>query len=882
MTVRVPSTSNKDRGVILLLGLLKGLLDANERDVRRIRKVVDRINGFEEAMKACSHDELRGKTDLFRERLAQGETLDDLLPEAFAAVREASRRTLKLRHYDVQMIGGIVLHQGRISEMKTGEGKTLVATSPVYLNALSGKGVHVVTVNDYLAKRDARWMAPIYHLLGLSVGIINHDSAYLYDPTVEIEDEGLNRLRLVHRSEAYRADITYGTNNEFGFDYLRDNMVMSLEQRVQRELNYAIVDEVDSILIDEARTPLIISGRGTKSTDLYERFAKVAKELRKDVHYSVEEKAKSAPLTEEGVARVEQVLGIENLFDPEHMELAHHMNNALRAKECYRNEIEYVIRDGEIVIVDEFTGRLMFGRRYSDGLHQAIEAKEGVKVRQEDQTLATITFQNYFKLYSKLAGMTGTAATEEREFREIYNLDVLVIPTNVPVQRQDLSDLVYKDEDVKFRAVLADIEERHALGQPILVGTRSIEKSEYLSMLLKRKGILHNVLNAKYHEREAQIIAQAGRVGAVTIATNMAGRGVDIKLGGDPPVPEEEQKVKELGGLYILGTERHESRRIDNQLRGRAGRQGDPGASRFYVGLDDELMRLFGSDRIKNWMEKLGVEDDVPIEHSWITKGIENAQQKVEGHHFDIRKNVLQYDDTMNEQRRIIYEERSRILRGEELKPHILGFVGEITDDLLHEFASTEVQPAEWDLEGLANALNEQFTPPSPMKSGDLAGATVDEMRDLVMNRATEVYDAKEARLGSELMRELEKVALLRTLDEKWIEHLSNIDMLREGIGLRGYGQKDPRIEFIREAFEEFEGLKRRIRDDTVQFLYRVEVRMGERVEQRETMQVTRTNRDDSGRGTTVKRSGAKLGRNDPCWCGSGKKWKKCHYPELR
>ena len=880
--VRAPSTSINDRDVILLLGLLKGLLDANERDVRRMRKVVDRINGFEEAMKACSHDELRGRTDLFRERLAQGETLDDLLPEAFAAVREAARRTLKLRHYDVQMIGGIVLHQGRISEMKTGEGKTLVATSPVYLNALSGKGVHVVTVNDYLAKRDARWMAPIYHLLGLSVGIINHDSAYLYDPTIEIEDESLNRLRPVHRSEAYRADITYGTNNEFGFDYLRDNMVMSLEQRVQRELNYAIVDEVDSILIDEARTPLIISGRGTKSTDLYERFAKVARDLRKDVHYSVEEKAKSAPLTEEGVARVEQILGVENLFDPEHMELAHHMNNALRAKECYRNEIEYVIRDGEIVIVDEFTGRLMFGRRYSDGLHQAIEAKEGVKVRQEDQTLATITFQNYFKLYSKLAGMTGTAVTEEREFREIYKLDVVVIPTNVPVQRQDLSDLVYKDENAKFRAVVADIEERHALGQPILVGTRSIEKSEYLSTLLKRKGIPHNVLNAKYHEREAQIIAQAGRVGGVTIATNMAGRGVDIKLGGDPPVPEEEQKVKELGGLYILGTERHESRRIDNQLRGRAGRQGDPGASRFYVGLDDELMRLFGSDRIKSWMERLGVEDDVPIEHSWITKGIENAQQKVEGHHFDIRKNVLQYDDTMNEQRRIIYEERGRILRGEELKPHILSFVGEITDDLMREFASPEVPPAEWDLEGLVNALNEQFVLPSPLKLGELAGATAAEMRDLVMNRAIETYDAKEARLGAELMRELEKVALLRTLDEKWIEHLSNIDMLREGIGLRGYGQKDPRIEFIREAFEEFEGLKRRIRDDTVQFLYRVEVRMGERVEQRETMQVTRTNRDDSGRGTTVKRVGAKLGRNDPCWCGSGKKWKKCHYPELR
>lgn len=863
-----------------MLGLLKGLLDSNERDVRRLRKIVDRVNGFEPAMQACSHDELRARTDVFRERLAKGETLDDILPEAFAAVREAARRTLKLRHYDVQMIGGIVLHQGRISEMKTGEGKTLVATCPVYLNALSGRGVHVVTVNDYLAKRDARWMAPIYHLLGLSVGIINHDTAYLYDPTVEVEDDSLNRLRPVHRREAYQADITYGTNNEFGFDYLRDNMVMALEQRVQRELNFAIVDEVDSILIDEARTPLIISGRGTESTDLYERFAKVARELRKDVHYSVEEKAKSAPLTEEGVARVEQILGIENLFDPEHMELAHHINNALRAKECYRNEIEYVIKNGEIVIVDEFTGRLMFGRRYSDGLHQAIEAKEGVKVRQEDQTLATITFQNYFKLYAKLAGMTGTAATEEREFREIYNLDVVIIPTNVPVVRQDLSDLVYKDEDAKFRAVVADIEERHAKGQPILVGTRSIEKSEYLSAILKRKGIPHNVLNAKYHEKEAQIIAQAGRVGGVTIATNMAGRGVDIKLGGDPPEPTEEQQVKQLGGLYILGTERHESRRIDNQLRGRSGRQGDPGASRFYVGLDDELMRLFGSDRIKGWMERLGVEDDVPIEHSWITRGIENAQQKVEGHHFDIRKNVLQYDDTMNVQRQIIYEQRDRILRGEELKPHILGFVREIADDLLGEYASSEVSPGEWDLEGLVHALNEQFALASPLQVEQLRGSTVPAMREVILGQVEGVYEAKEERLGPDLMRELEKVALLRTLDEKWIEHLGNIDMLKEGIGLRGYGQKDPRIEFRREAFEEFEGLKRRIRDDSVQFLFRVEVRIGEHVEHRETMHVTRTNRDDSGRGTTVKRVGAKLGRNDPCWCGSGKKWKKCHYPE--
>ena len=864
------------------MNFLSALFDPNEREIRKMRKTVTKINSFEPTMQALTTDELRGLTDKFRQRLASGkETLDDILPEAFAATREASVRTLKLRHYVVQMIGAIVLHQGRISEMKTGEGKTLVATAAVYLNALSGKGVHVVTVNDYLAKRDARWMAPIYHLLGLSVGIINHDTAYLYDPTVELDDESVNHLRPVHRMDAYLADITYGTNNEFGFDYLRDNMVMSLEQRVQRELNFAIVDEVDSILIDEARTPLIISGRGTGSTNMYAKYAQVVRDLKKDVHYTVEEKAKSAPLTEEGVAKVEKLLGVTNLFDQENMETAHYVTNALRAKECYRLDIEYVVKNGEIVIVDEFTGRLMFGRRYSDGLHQAIEAKEGVKVRQEDQTLATITFQNYFKLYNKLAGMTGTAATEEREFREIYNLDVVIIPTNVPVKREDLSDQVYKNEKIKFKAVIDDVKERHAKGQPILVGTRSIEKSEQLSALLRGLGIKHEVLNAKYHEKEAQIIAQAGRLGAVTIATNMAGRGVDIKLGGDPPDPEEEKKVQAAGGLYILGTERHESRRIDNQLRGRAGRQGDAGASRFYVGLDDELMRLFVSDRIRSWMDRLGVEEEV-IDNPLITRGIENAQRKVEGHHFDIRKNVLKYDDTMNEQRRVIYEERNRILKGEELRPHVIDFIHEMTSGMVRHFCSEEVAPSDWDLEGLMAAAQEHFVLPEEAEIKAFGNKVPDEIIELIDGWAGKVYAEKEARVGAELMRELEKYALLRILDEKWIEHLSNIELLREGIGLRGYGQKDPQVEFIREAYEEFEGLKCRIRDATVDYLFKVEVREQEQVEQKETMHVTSTNRDDSGVGVTLRRIGAKLGRNDPCWCGSGKKWKKCHYPEER
>ncbi len=863
------------------MGFIEWLFDPNEREIRKIRKVVKKINDFEESMKSRSDEELHALTDKFRQRLQDKETLDDLLPEAFAAVREASKRTLGLRHYDVQMIGGVVLHQGRIAEMKTGEGKTLVATSPVYLNALTGRGVHVVTVNDYLAKRDGRWMAPIYHFLGLSVGIINHDTAYLYDPEIETGDDSNNHLRPVPRRQAYEADITYGTNNEYGFDYLRDNMVMDLDQRVQRELNFAIVDEVDSILIDEARTPLIISGRGTGSTNMYGRYAQVARELKRDVHYTVEEKSKTAPLTEEGVAKVEQLLGLRNLFDPDNMETAHFIDNALRAKECYRNDIEYVIKGGEIVIVDEFTGRLMFGRRYSDGLHQAIEAKEGVKVRQEDQTLATITFQNYFKLYHKLAGMTGTALTEEREFREIYDLDVVVIPTNVKVARIDLHDQVYKNEKYKFKAVCADIKERHEKGQPILVGTRSIEKSEELSQLLNKMGIKHNVLNAKYHEKEAHIIAQAGRLGAVTIATNMAGRGVDIKLGGDPADPEEEKKVREAGGLYILGTERHESRRIDNQLRGRAGRQGDPGASRFYVALDDELMRLFASDRIRNLMDTLGLEDEV-IENPLISRGIENAQMKVESHHFEIRKNVLKYDDTMNEQRRVIYADRDRILKGENLRETIYGFIEEEVSDLVDMHMHEQAEPETWDFDGLLVALHDQLVLPEGVSKADLGGKLPSEIKETVVGWLRQVYDKKVEALGNQLMSDLERFTLLRVTDEKWIEHLSNIELLREGIHLRGYGQKDPQVEFIREAAEEFDGLKRRLRDDTLHYLFRVEVQTPDQIEQKETMRETATNRDSERAAEPIRRSGAKLGRNDPCWCGSGKKWKKCHYPEER
>ena len=866
----------------MLQTLLKKVFDSNEREVKKLRKIVDGINAWESKLEKLSDEELQAQTPKFKERLAKGATLDDVLEEAFATVREASRRVMKMRHYDVQLIGSLVLHQGRIAEMKTGEGKTLMCTCAVYANALEGKGVHVITVNDYLAKRDGSWNAPLYHFLGMSVGIINHDSAFVYDPE---RAEGSEPVRKVERREAYAADITYGTNNEYGFDYLRDNMVWQLEHKVQRGHNYAIVDEVDSILIDEARTPLIISGRGEQGDADYGKYAGIVDELERDVHYTVEEKSKSASLTDEGTERVEELLDIDNLFDFENSEAAHRIGNALRAKECYRNDIEYVIKDDEIVIVDEFTGRLMFGRRYSDGLHQAIEAKEGVEVRSEDQTLASITFQNYFKMYKKLCGMTGTAATEEREFREIYNVDVVIIPTHRPIARQDLPDLVYRDEPAKFRAVVQDIIETNAKQRPILVGTRSIEQSEKLSRELAKNNITHQVLNAKYHEQEAEIIAQAGRPGAVTIATNMAGRGVDIVLGGHPMDPEKQKLVKDAGGLCIIGTERHESRRIDNQLRGRSGRQGDPGSSRFYIGLDDELMRLFGSERITKAMDLLKIEDDVPIESGMVTRGIENAQKKVEGHHFDIRKNVLKYDDTMNEQRRIIYEERDRILSGEALKPHVMDFVEQLAESWVETFCNPEIPPQRWEFDEMWEEMHQVLNLPEEATLDELkAQKTPKAMVKKIRAWAGEYYDSKEETLGAETMGAFEKWCLLQTLDQKWIDHLKNIDQLKVGIGLRGYGQKDPQLEFIKEAFDMFTALKHRILEDTVRFLFKLEVRAEQEVQAERSIEETSTNRDEAiapeAPRQPTRRQAAKIGRNDVCWCGSGKKWKKCHYPD--
>lgn len=865
------------------MDFLKKLIDGNEREINRFTKRVKKINELEEDMKALSDSELKAKSEEFKSRIEEEKDLDSVLNEAFAAIREASRRIIGLRHFDVQLIGGMVLHQGRIVEMRTGEGKTLVATSPVYLNALLGKGVHVVTVNDYLAKRDCCWMGPIYHFMGQSVACIQHDSAFMYNPNYICKDENLNYLEPISRKEAYACDITYGTNNEFGFDYLRDNMVMSIEDRVQRGRNYAIVDEVDSILIDEARTPLIISGRGAESTDLYVKFSRIVRNLKKDVDYTVDEKAHSVPLTDEGVARLESELHLDNLYDNQNMELTHHVNSALKAKELFKKDVEYVVKDNEIVIVDENTGRLMFGRRYSDGIHQAIEAKEGMKVKSEDQTLASITFQNYFRLYSKLGGMTGTALTEEREFREIYNLDVVVIPTNRSMVRKDMSDVVYKTEKAKFEAVISQIEELHKNGQPVLVGTRSIEKSELLGFMLKRKGIPHNILNAKYHEKEAQIIAQAGKKGAVTIATNMAGRGVDILLGGNPPDEGVTQdNIRELGGLYIIGTERHESRRIDNQLRGRSGRQGDPGCSRFYVALEDELMRLFGSDKIASIMERLGIEDNEAIENGFISKAIERAQQKVEMHHFDMRKTVLDYDNVMNMQREVIYAERDKILEGDELKESIDGMIKTVASSVVGIYASEDVSSEDWDLKSIVRSFNDFFPSSKPITSEELEEYTsVEDLSEFLGERASELYEEKEKSVPTEIMRQVERFALLRILDEKWIDHLCSMDILREGIGLRAYGQKDPRIEYVNEAFIEFEALKQRIQEDTVKFLMRVKIQTGGENQQQTQKSPKRQLKINRGEGSdttsaTVRKQSNKPGPNEPCSCGSGKKYKKC------
>src|SRR5579885_3097901 len=837
--------------------------------------------------------------DELRERVHGGEPLDDVMLETFALVREAAKRTLGQRHHDVQLIGGAVLFSGKIAEMKTGEGKTLVATLPLALNALEGRGGHLVTPNDYLSRVGAGWMGPVYHLLGISVGVITHEFAGIYDPAYRDPtphgDERLVHFRPVHRREAYLADVTYGTNNEFGFDYLRDNMVIRRDDLVQRELRYAIVDEVDFILIDEARTPLIISGQVEESTELYYQYARLLPRLVAEQDYRVDEKLKTATLTEEGVTKLERALGIDNLTDPQHIELMHHAQQALRAHTLFHRDVEYVVKDGQVIIVDEFTGRLMFGRRYSDGLHQAIEAKEGVRVQKERQTLANITFQNYFRMYRKLAGMTGTAKTEEAEFTQIYNLPVVVVPTHRPMIRQDLPDLVFKNEKAKFKAVVDEIEGWYRKRRPVLVGTRSIEKSEMLSAMLRRRGVPHQVLNAKYHEKEAEIIAQAGRSGAVTIATNMAGRGVDIILGGNPPDPEDAELVRSLGGLHVIGTERHEARRIDNQLRGRAGRQGDPGSSRFYVALDDELMRLFAGERIAKIMERLGIEDDVPIEHALVTRQIENAQKKVEAYHFDVRKHVLEYDDVMNVQRQVIYSERRKILSEENLRDNILDFIESIIARRVSAFCSSEVRPEEWDLAGLEEVRG-LFPLPPDLEPEQLAGCSAAEVEERLRAAAFAAYEAKEQAIGPATMRELERLILLQTLDRKWIDHLTAMDALREGIGLRAYGQVHPLIEYQKEGYALFEQLKQDIQEETVRFLYLVEVQPAMAVpalgtQARPRHRVTRLSGDGdpsrtppgtppgapSGAGAPQPVRVAKVGRNDPCPCGSGKKYKKCH-----
>ncbi len=817
----------------------------NEKEVKKLMKTVNAIGALEPAMKALSDDELKNKTVEFKARLEKGETLDELLVEAFAVVREAAIRVLGQRPFDVQVLGGIVLHQGRIAEMKTGEGKTLTVTMPVYLNALEGKGVHVVTVNDYLASYHSQWMGKLYNFFGMSVGLVIH---------------GLSHEE---KQQAYGADITYGTNNEYGFDYLRDNMVIYKEQMVQRGLNFAIIDEVDSILVDEARTPLIISGIGEKSTQLYYVADNFAKGLKKEEDFTVDEKAHSVVLTDDGVTKAERFFNIENLADTLNMEIQHHINQALKARNLMRKDIDYVVKDGEVIIVDEFTGRLMLGRRYSDGLHQAIEAKEGVKIERESQTLATITFQNYFRMYQKLAGMTGTAKTEEEEFKAIYNLDIVEVPTNRPMIRNDRPDAVYKSIKGKFNAVVEEIVQRHAKGQPVLVGTISIENSELLSTMLKRRGVPHTVLNAKYHEKEAEIVAMAGQKGAVTISTNMAGRGTDIMLG---------EAVTDLGGLFILGTERHESRRIDNQLRGRAGRQGDPGESRFYVSLEDDLMRLFGGERVMNLVEKLGMDDEMTIEHALLSKAIENAQKKVEGRNFDIRKHVLQYDNVMNKQREVIYSQRKQVLMGENIKDNIIEMVRDIINNAVTTYTVGSEFAEEWDLKGLKEHLHTIFLPKNTALNKDITSYNREELKEELFVIASKIYDAKEAQFGSEEMRELERVILLKVVDTKWIDHIDAMDQLRDGISLRAYGQQDPVQAYQIEGYDMFEELIRSIKEDTVKYIFNANIAHAPQREQ--VAEPIITNQEETVRKPVVKDD--KIGRNDMCPCGSGKKYKKC------
>lgn len=772
---------------------------SNEKEIKKIRKIVEQqINPLEDGLKKLSDSSLANKTNEFKARLAKGETLDDILPEAFAVIREASRRVLGMRHFDTQLIGGIILHRGNIAEMCTGEGKTLVATAPVYLNALEGKGVHVITVNDYLAKRDSEWMGQVYKFLGLSVGLIIHD------------------LDFNQRKIAYNSDITYGTNNEFGFDYLRDNMVTSLDQMVQRPLHYCLIDEVDSILIDEARTPLIISGPGQKSTDDYYTVAKLVPQLKKEEDYTIDEKQKTVAPTEAGVAKMEKLLHVENLYDAENLELNHLFVQALRAQTMMTRDKDYVVKDGEVVIVDEFTGRLMYGRRYSDGLHQAIEAKEGLEVQRESQTLATITFQNYFRMYDKLAGMTGTAKTEEQEFIKIYGLPVLQVPTNKPIQRKDLPDVIFKNKRGKYKAVVREVERRHATGQPMLIGTTSIEQSEELSHMLDQANIPHSVLNAKYHEREAAIVALAGQKGAVTIATNMAGRGTDISLG---------EGVAELGGLAIIGTERHESRRIDNQLRGRAGRQGDPGSSQFFLSLEDDLLRIFGGDNIKSFMEKMGLEEDEPINSRMVSNAIQKAQKRVEARNFDIRKYVLEYDDVMNQQRKVVYDQRRKILEGEDMKDQILSMVDNIIEKGMETYADPKLYPEEWDFADLLKYAEKYFLAPGDLKLEEIEDMSREEVEDKLKTMAHETYNAREESIGSPMMRELEKAVMLKVVDSKWMEHLDDMDMLKEGISLRSYGQRNPIVEYKVEAFDIFEEMQQAMMETIILYLYHIQIR---------------------------------------------------------
>jgi preprotein translocase subunit SecA len=838
---------------MLMNFLTKMFGSSNERELKKIQPVVEKINALEPEFQKLSDDELMGCTAKFRQRLEQGAELDELLPEAFAVVREASVRTLEMRHFDSQLIGGYVLHNGRIAEMKTGEGKTLSATLPAYLNALTGRGVHIVTVNDYLAGRDTEWMGNIYRFLGLSVGCISHN------------------MTEAERKVAYNADITYGTNNEFGFDYLRDNMKFRYESLVQRTPYFAIVDEVDSILIDEARTPLIISGPAEKSTQLYYQVNGIIPRMAEEKDYTIDEKARSIVLTEEGVAKAEKLLEVENLYDPKNIDLLHHTNQALKAHKLFKRDVDYIVKEGEVIIVDEFTGRLMPGRRYSEGLHQALEAKENVKIENENQTLATITFQNYFRMYDKLSGMTGTADTEAAEFKKIYDLDVTVIPTNKPMVRKDHADVIYKTKKEKYEAAIEEIVECHKKGQPVLVGTISIDVSENFSKKLKRRGVPHEVLNAKNHEKEAEIVAMAGQKGAVTISTNMAGRGTDIVLG---------EGVKELGGLHILGTERHESRRIDNQLRGRSGRQGDPGSSRFYLALEDDLLRIFGGERITGIMERLGMQEGEPIEHGLISRAIENAQSKVEGHNFDIRKHLLEYDDVMNQQREVIYKQRREALDGSDLKPIILELISEAAEDIAWSYADGKIPAEEWDFKGLEEAVFKQFNFRLKRLDGDtLDHLTAEGLSEIIQEEANRVYEEREAAITPEHLRNIERYVMLQTVDNLWKDHLLSMDHLKEGIGLRGYAQQNPLLVYKKEGFEMFQDMIARIKEETLGILYRVQVAEPEKIEasrKQESQRLVFSHGDGSTKKKPTKRSDAKIGRNDPCSCGSGKKYKKC------